>query len=111
MDPTCIKKVIMQNPWNPWLLLKVPKQLQFKISPPDLGQRTDPSCAAKVAEQYRFHEEYDHNGGRCASAIIAIRVNPLPKGTRDFEWERVREQFISHEQVVVFGALKLQKAK
>jgi hypothetical protein len=31
MDPTCIKKVIMQNPWNPWnpwLLLKVPKQLQ-----------------------------------------------------------------------------------
>ena len=32
MDPTCIKKVIMQkpwNPWNPWLLLKVPKQLRF----------------------------------------------------------------------------------
>jgi len=26
MDPTCIKKVIMQNPWNPWLLLKVPKR-------------------------------------------------------------------------------------
>jgi len=33
MDSTCIKKVIMQNPWNPWnpwLLLKVPKQLRRK---------------------------------------------------------------------------------
>jgi hypothetical protein len=34
MDPTCIKKVIMQNPWNPWnpwLLVKVPKQLHTRI--------------------------------------------------------------------------------
>ena len=32
MDPTCIKKVIMQNPWNPWLLFKVPTQLQRRYS-------------------------------------------------------------------------------
>jgi hypothetical protein len=31
MDSTCIKKVIMQNPWNPGLLLKVPKQLPFAV--------------------------------------------------------------------------------
>lgn len=84
---------------------------QFRISPPDLGQRADPSCASKVAEAYRFHEDYDHNGGKCSSAIIAVRVNPLPKGTRDFEWEKVREQFVDGAKIVLFGALKSQPAK
>jgi len=79
---------------------------QFRISPPDLGQRADPSCPGKLDEPYRFHEDYDHNGGKCSSAIVAIRVNPLPEGTRDFAWETVREQFIAAEKVVVFGALK-----
>ena len=84
---------------------------QFRMAPPDLGQHADPSCLNKVAEQYRFHEDYDHNGGKCSSAIIAVRVNPLPKGTRDFEWETVREQFISSAKVVFFGALKSQNGK
>ena len=84
---------------------------QSRISPPDLGQRADPSCLNKVAEPYRFHEDYDHNGGKCSSAIIAVRVNPLPKGTRDFEWETVREQFIAGEKIVFFGALKSPGAK
>jgi hypothetical protein len=84
---------------------------QSRISPPDLGQRADPSCLNRVAEPYRFHEDYDHNGGKCSFAIIAVRVNPLPKGTRDFEWETVREQFIASQKVVFFGALKSQNAK
>jgi len=79
---------------------------QFRISPPDQGQRADQSCLTRVAEPYRFHEEYDHNGGKCSSAVIAVRVNPLPKGTRDFEWESAREQFISKGNIVFFGALK-----
>jgi hypothetical protein len=84
---------------------------QSRISPPDMGQRADQACSTKVAESYRFHEEYDHNGGKCSFAILAVRINPLPKGTRDFEWETVREQFISSEKVVFFGALKSQIAK
>ena len=84
---------------------------QFRISAPDLGQTADKSCSGKVGEQYRFHEEYDHNGGKCSFAIIAVRVNPLPKGTRDFEWETVREQFISGGKIVFFGALKTPGSK
>jgi hypothetical protein len=84
---------------------------QSRISPPDLGQRADPSCASRIAEAYRFHEDYDHNGGKCSSAIIAVRVHPLPKGTRDYAWETVREQFISGEKIVLFGALKPQGAR
>jgi hypothetical protein len=84
---------------------------QSQISPPDMGQYADASCPNKVAEPYRFHEEYDHNGGKSSFAIIAVRVNPLPKGTRDFEWEKLREQFVAGEKIVFFGALKSQPAK
>jgi hypothetical protein len=84
---------------------------QSRISPPDLGQRADPSCLNKVAEPYRFHEEYDHNGGKCSSAVIAVRVNPLPRGTRDYAWETQREQLLAGEKIAVFGALKSPGAK
>jgi hypothetical protein len=84
---------------------------QSQISPPDMGQYADASCQSKVAEPYRFHEAYDHNGGKSSFAIIAVRVNPLPKGTRDFEWEKLREQFVAGEKLVFFGALKSQPAK
>ena len=84
---------------------------QSHISPPDMSQYADASCQNKVAGPSRFHENYDHNGGKSSFAIIAVRVNPLPKGTRDFEWETVRDQFVANEKIVFFGALKSQPAK
>ena len=81
---------------------------QFAVSPPDQPQTAEPSCAGKVALQYRFHENYEHNGGKCVSAVIAVRVKPLPKGSRDFGWEAVRDELLSGDKVVFFGALKTQ---
>jgi hypothetical protein len=77
-----------------------------KISPPDLPQFADPSCAGKVASEYRFHEEYEHNGGASAYAIVAVRVTPLPKGTRDIDWQSAATRSLANEQIVFFGALK-----
>jgi hypothetical protein len=79
---------------------------QFQISPPDLSEYADKSCQDKAAPEYRFNPSYDHNGGKSSFSIIAIRVNPLPKGTRDFEWEKVRNQFVAQEKLVIFGAIK-----
>jgi len=79
---------------------------QFQISPPDLQQTADPACAARVAPAYRFHEEYDHNGGKSSFAIVAVRVKPLPKGTRDADWQTPALQHLANEEVVFFGALK-----
>jgi hypothetical protein len=80
---------------------------QFHISPPDMPQYFSEECRDKVAQVYHFNEDYDHNGGKCSFAIVAIRINPLPKGTRDFEWHAVRDQFVSDEKIVFFGALKV----
>ena len=84
---------------------------QFQISPPDLSQYAEKSCQDKAALEHRFNAAYDHNGGRSSFSIVAIRVNPLPKGTRDFEWGKVRNQFIAEEKLVIFGALKSPGAK
>jgi hypothetical protein len=84
---------------------------QFEISPPDLPRGADGSCEDKVAPKYRFHENYDHNGGRSSFSIIGIRINPLPKGTRDYGWQSIRDQLIADEKIVIFGALKTKNAR
>jgi hypothetical protein len=62
-----------------------------------------------MPKEYRFNEDYDHNGGRSSFSIIAVRINPLPKGTRDFDWQKIRESLISEEKIVFFGASKTSK--
>jgi hypothetical protein len=84
---------------------------QYQISPPDLPEFADKACADNAAPEHRFNANYDHNGGRSSFAILAIRVNPLPKGTRDFEWEKVRDQFVAEGKLAIFGALKSQKGR
>jgi hypothetical protein len=79
---------------------------QFVVSPPDLPQTADASCAARVAAAHRFHEDYDHNGGKNVSAVVAVRINPLPKGTRDIDWQTPAVRALANEEIVFFGALK-----
>jgi hypothetical protein len=78
---------------------------QFTISPPDLPQYADQSCKDRMPNEFHFNEGYDHNGGKSSFSIIAVRVNPLPKGTRDFSWQKIRNELISGEKIVFFGAL------
>ena len=79
---------------------------QFVPAPPDLPQTADASCSAKVAPPQRFHEEYDHNAGASQSALVAIRVKPLPRGTRDVDWQSAAARLLQNEEVVIFGGIK-----
>ncbi|MFA6450418.1 MAG: GEGP motif-containing diheme protein [bacterium] len=78
---------------------------QTKNDPPDLPEHADPSCASKVPEANRFHTDYDHNAGNATRATVAIRINPLPKGTRDFDWEKNGWDYIAKKSIIVFGNL------
>jgi hypothetical protein len=75
---------------------------QFEPGPPDLPEFADAACRGLVADGQRFHAAYDHNAGKSVSAVVAIRVNPLPAGTRDVDW---RKETAAAERVVIFGAL------
>lgn len=79
---------------------------QFAVSPPDLSSTADGTCRDKVAPEYRFHADYDHNGGKSVHGIVAIRVLPLPKGTREIDWQSAAARRLDSEEVVFFGALK-----
>jgi hypothetical protein len=79
---------------------------QFVVSPPDLPLTADPTCSPRVAAEFRFHEEYDHNAGASQNAVVAIRVKPLPKGTRDIDWQTTALKRLAAEEVVFFGAIK-----
>jgi hypothetical protein len=79
---------------------------QLVVAPPDLPLTADPSCSPKVTAEYRFHEEYDHNAGASQSAVVAIRVKPLPRGTRDIDWQTAAARLLANEEVVIFGAIR-----
>ena len=78
---------------------------QFRPSPPDLPQSADAACTPKVDPAVRFNDEYDHNGGRSSFAIVAIRVKPLPAGTRDIDWQTAAPRRAKAGEIVIFGAL------
>jgi hypothetical protein len=79
---------------------------QFAVSPPDLPRPLDPSCREKVAPEYRVHEDYEHNGGKSVHGIVAVRILPLPRGTRDIDWQSAAVRSLENEEIVFFGALK-----
>ena len=78
---------------------------QFHASPPDMLPTADKACLDSVDPKYHYHESYDHNGGKSAFSIVAVRINPLPAGTRDFDWQKAAGDSIAKEQIVFFGAL------
>ena len=79
---------------------------QFAVSPPDLPSTIDATCRDKVAPAYRFHDDYDHNGGKSVHGVVAVRILPLPKGTRDIDWQSAAGRRLDSEEIVFFGALK-----
>ena len=54
---------------------------------------------------HRFHDEYDHNAGASVSAVVAVRVKPLPRGTRDVDWVSPAPRLLSRGRILFFGAL------
>jgi len=77
---------------------------QFQPGVPDLPLSADAGCLDKVRPAHRFSDAYDHNAGKSVSAVAAIRVNPLPAGTRDVDW-RAGQGPAEARSVVLFGAL------
>jgi len=71
---------------------------------PDLPLTADAGCLDKVRPEHRFSDAYDHNAGKSVSAVAAIRVNPLPAGTRDVDW-RAGQGPADARSVVFFGAV------
>ena len=65
------------------------------------------------AEPYPYDEDEvntDHNAGNSARGVAAIRVDPLPDGTTDYEWQTSATNsgwdFLDDGKIVIYGNLR-----
>jgi len=50
-----------------------------------------------------FNDEEDHNAGFSARTVVAIRVEPLPEGTTDFNWYQGGWDYVDDQEVIIYG--------
>ena len=73
---------------------------------PDASSNAAEECVQKIPEKYRYHRDYEKNADYCIKATVAIRVNPLPSGETDIDWQQYAKKAIDEKGVVIFGALR-----
>ena len=73
---------------------------------PDIGSTATQECVQKTPEKYRYNRDYEKNADYCVKAVVAIRVNPIPHGEIDIDWQQYAKKSIDEKSVVIFGALR-----
>ena len=73
---------------------------------PDASVNATQECVEKIPERYRYNRDYEKNADYCVKAVVAIRVNPLPHGEIDINWQQYAKMAIDQKSVVIFGALR-----
>ena len=88
----------------------------FRAVPPQWNpgypdrQATDINAASEPWPYDKNEVQTDHNAGFSARAVAAIRVDPLPQGTTEYDWRNSQTDagwsFINDKKVVIYGNLK-----
>ncbi len=50
--------------------------------------------------------ETDHNAGNSPRTSTAIRIEPLPEGTTDFNWNEGGWTYADNSEIIIYGALR-----
>lgn len=64
-----------------------------------------PSTESPVGDGWDYDPNKDHNAGYSVRSVTAIRVEPLPAGTTDFNWMEGGWNLVDKARVVVYGAI------
>lgn len=73
---------------------------QMVPSPPDQS-----STAENQGVIWPYTNEWDHNAGFSARTVVAIRIEPIPEGTTDFNWNEGGWDYVDNGEVIVYGNL------
>ncbi|MDY6972121.1 MAG: GEGP motif-containing diheme protein [Thermodesulfobacteriota bacterium] len=80
----------------------------FRAVPPQMVPSTPDQSVTHWNQNvcWPFDENIDHNCGFSCRTVVAIRVEPLPEGTTDFNWYEGGWDYVDNEEVIVYGAIK-----
>ncbi len=83
----------------------------YRVVPPQKtpGPPDQLSTAANQNVIWPYDEdedETDHNAGGSPRTSTAIRVDPLPDGTTDFNWNEGGWDYVDNKQIVLYGLLR-----
>jgi hypothetical protein len=73
---------------------------QLTPGKPDRGLKYSPT---QCNDGYDFDEAADHNAGSMVRGVVAVRVNPLPAGVEDLDFQNGGWAFIDGKEVLVYG--------
>jgi hypothetical protein len=82
----------------------------YRLIPPQkIAGSPDRSCRAgtpQVGDGWDCDKiNKEHNAGFSARTVAAIRVDPLPDGTTDFNWYEGGWNLVDHSKLVIYGAI------
>lgn len=87
--------------------LKLDGEGPYRLIPPQkiAGGPDRPSTATSVGDGWDYGANNDHNAGFSARSVAAIRVEPLPSGTTDFNWYEGGWNLVDKAKLVIYGAI------
>jgi hypothetical protein len=75
------------------------------IVPQKVAGSPDRSKNAPPTDKWDYNSNNDHNAGSSVRSVAAIRVDPLPVGTTDFNWYEGGWNLVDKGRVVIYGAI------
>jgi hypothetical protein len=77
----------------------------FRAVPPQMvpGPPDQSATSAYQNVIWPYNQTWDHNAGSSVRCVVAIRIEPLPAGTTDFNWYEGGWDYIDNQQFVVYG--------
>jgi hypothetical protein len=89
--------------------LKLDGEGPYRLIPPQkIAGSPDRGCKDPQADPddgWNCNSNKNHNAGSSARTVAAIRVDPLPDGTTDFNWYEGGWNLVDHAKLVIYGAI------
>jgi hypothetical protein len=97
---------LIPDPKNPKsLVLEGEGPYRLVIPQKIAGSPDRPSTATAVGDGWDYNPNKDHNQGFSVRSVSAIRVEPLPSGTTDFNWTEGGWNLVDKARLVIYGAI------
>jgi hypothetical protein len=87
--------------------LKLDGEGPYRLVPPQkIAGSPDRGCKdAPVGDDWDCNNNKNHNAGSSARTVAAIRVDPLPAGTTDFNWYEGGWNLVDKAKLLIYGAI------